>query len=397
MSSRGTNGPLAFAGGSSALNISKLPRLLTPPAYQIYNEAKSFLSSPQSSRTTALKSASHSNNGSPKPPLPSLRCFKEDENESSPRRLFELEPLRQGREESGSRSRSGSWDDHYASTIHFKLSPHIAEEVKVDCGMRQQVPSPSGCVSDANGTFWGGKLVLTLNKGKTIIANNNPNTDEETGGNDSSSKMKKKRRFDSLENVKLEDGNTKDLTNINCLNVLVASNAPTSKFVDDSPCLGHQENELQIRKSCNPQPSIDGSCMYEFPLWIKGNKERITKGNNLCSDNKMTAEIPFSGDKNKSAQHFEASDTNCSCTLDNTWCTKNYRPSKAFSWKRGQEIGKGTYGRVYLALNESTGELLAVKTIKLFDFDLENNSDAKNDPLEQLEREITLMKNVSHR
>jgi mitogen-activated protein kinase kinase kinase len=32
-------------------------------------------------------------------------------------------------------------------------------------------------------------------------------------------------------------------------------------------------------------------------------------------------------------------------------------------WVRGELIGRGTYGRVYLALNTTTGEMIAVKQV----------------------------------
>ncbi|KAF7975594.1 hypothetical protein HWV62_9159 [Athelia sp. TMB] len=36
-----------------------------------------------------------------------------------------------------------------------------------------------------------------------------------------------------------------------------------------------------------------------------------------------------------------------------------------FKWVRGELIGKGTYGRVYLALNTTTGEMIAVKQVEI--------------------------------
>ena len=39
-----------------------------------------------------------------------------------------------------------------------------------------------------------------------------------------------------------------------------------------------------------------------------------------------------------------------------------------FSYKKGQLIGKGSFGEVYECLNLNTGELLAVKTVKVIIF-----------------------------
>ncbi|KAG2120796.1 MAP kinase [Suillus discolor] len=40
-------------------------------------------------------------------------------------------------------------------------------------------------------------------------------------------------------------------------------------------------------------------------------------------------------------------------------------PRPIFKWVRGELIGKGTYGRVYLALNATTGEMIAVKQVEI--------------------------------
>ncbi|KAF7975173.1 hypothetical protein HWV62_10365 [Athelia sp. TMB] len=40
-------------------------------------------------------------------------------------------------------------------------------------------------------------------------------------------------------------------------------------------------------------------------------------------------------------------------------------PRPIFKWVRGELIGKGTYGRVYLALNTTTGEMIAVKQVEI--------------------------------
>ncbi|KAF8198679.1 kinase-like domain-containing protein, partial [Mycena galopus ATCC 62051] len=45
-----------------------------------------------------------------------------------------------------------------------------------------------------------------------------------------------------------------------------------------------------------------------------------------------------------------------------------------FKWVRGELIGQGTYGRVYLALNATTGEMIAVKQVEISHTVSENDS-----------------------
>lgn len=40
-----------------------------------------------------------------------------------------------------------------------------------------------------------------------------------------------------------------------------------------------------------------------------------------------------------------------------------------FSWQRGIKIGQGRFGKVYTAVNNETGELMAMKEIQLQPFD----------------------------
>ena len=39
------------------------------------------------------------------------------------------------------------------------------------------------------------------------------------------------------------------------------------------------------------------------------------------------------------------------------------RYESGVSWKRGELLGSGAYGNVYLGLNEETGELMACKQV----------------------------------
>jgi len=59
-------------------------------------------------------------------------------------------------------------------------------------------------------------------------------------------------------------------------------------------------------------------------------------------------------------------------------------------WRRGEQLGEGTFGKVYLALNERNGELFACKRIGLA-------PDAGAAELHELESEIRLLKTIDHK
>lgn len=62
-------------------------------------------------------------------------------------------------------------------------------------------------------------------------------------------------------------------------------------------------------------------------------------------------------------------------------------PIKTGQWKLGHEIGKGSFGKVHIGLNEESGDLIAVKMLPLAD----------EDSAETLYKEIELMRQLSHR
>lgn len=65
-----------------------------------------------------------------------------------------------------------------------------------------------------------------------------------------------------------------------------------------------------------------------------------------------------------------------------------------FKWMRGQLIGKGTFGRVYLGMNTTTGELLAVKQVEVSS---KNADPAKiREMVKALDQEIDTMQHLDH-
>ncbi|MCO5571552.1 hypothetical protein L7F22_025295 [Adiantum nelumboides] len=70
------------------------------------------------------------------------------------------------------------------------------------------------------------------------------------------------------------------------------------------------------------------------------------------------------------------------------------KQTKNFEWKRGELLGEGAYGKVFCGLNQSTGELMAVKQLKFHNM---NNDEEKAFNMACLEREISLYKEMRHK
>lgn len=63
---------------------------------------------------------------------------------------------------------------------------------------------------------------------------------------------------------------------------------------------------------------------------------------------------------------------------------------------RGQLIGKGTYGRVYLGMNANTGEFLAVKQVEVNQKAAGNDKDRIKEMVAALDQEIDTMQHLEH-
>ncbi|CAA3031481.1 mitogen-activated protein kinase kinase kinase NPK1-like isoform X2 [Olea europaea var. sylvestris] len=62
-------------------------------------------------------------------------------------------------------------------------------------------------------------------------------------------------------------------------------------------------------------------------------------------------------------------------------------------WRKGELIGYGAFGRVYMGMNLDSGELLAVKEVAIA---VNSASKKTQDQITELEKEVNLLKNLSH-
>ena len=69
-----------------------------------------------------------------------------------------------------------------------------------------------------------------------------------------------------------------------------------------------------------------------------------------------------------------------------TYYSPRRSPVKTGLWKLGHEIGKGSFGKVHVGLNENSGDLIAVKVLSLRNVDM----------AESLYQEVELMRQLTH-
>ncbi|KAI0068431.1 kinase-like protein [Artomyces pyxidatus] len=71
-------------------------------------------------------------------------------------------------------------------------------------------------------------------------------------------------------------------------------------------------------------------------------------------------------------------------------------PKPIFKWVRGELIGKGNFGRVYLALNATTGEMIAVKQVEIPRTASDKNDARQITVVEALKLESETLKDLDH-
>lgn len=67
---------------------------------------------------------------------------------------------------------------------------------------------------------------------------------------------------------------------------------------------------------------------------------------------------------------------------------------QTLTWVKGELIGKGSYGRVYIALNVTTGDMMAVKQVELPTTEQDRNDSRQVSMVEALRSEISLLKDL---
>lgn len=66
------------------------------------------------------------------------------------------------------------------------------------------------------------------------------------------------------------------------------------------------------------------------------------------------------------------------------------------NWVKGQKIGQGSYGSVYLAFNVTTGDMIAVKQVAQMSLDMDEHDHRQKVQIEALQSEIEFLKDLYH-
>lgn len=69
---------------------------------------------------------------------------------------------------------------------------------------------------------------------------------------------------------------------------------------------------------------------------------------------------------------------------------------KQFAWVKGELIGKGSFGKVYLALNATAGEMIAVKQVEVPQTVSDKSSAKQREIIDTLHSEVETMKDLDH-
>lgn len=101
--------------------------------------------------------------------------------------------------------------------------------------------------------------------------------------------------------------------------------------------------------------------------------------------------MPEEGDSARRSLGFIGFESPMECV----WETSQESCSpQAIRWRKGELIGCGAYGRVYMGMNLDSGELLAIKQV-LIAANSSSKANAQNQ-IQELEEEVKLLRNLSH-
>ncbi|KAJ3477030.1 hypothetical protein NLG97_g8950 [Lecanicillium saksenae] len=198
-------------------------------------------------------------------------------------------------------------------------------------------------------------------------------------------------------------------------NLEEASNMPAAippsrqpSLYGDADTLGSDESTLKA--SDRPMSSHGGgsrSLKRSGGLGRMKSIREVARGAHEA--NKRYTSMSQSGGKNntnlmrrKSTKMFNANivqirpDQRGSVAMPDHTAETGLKRQTTFRWFKGQLIGKGTYGRVYLGMNATTGEFLAVKEVEVNAKAAGGDKNKMREMVAALDQEIDTMQHLDH-
>eukprot|EP01084_Bolivina_argentea_P051631 94995_1 len=121
-------------------------------------------------------------------------------------------------------------------------------------------------------------------------------------------------------------------------------------------------------------------------------EEEQTINNHINNDIEQEIDDGYYDEEERIFEHITSFDT---------ISEQNYIATQRMEWKKGDMLGRGAYGTVYMGLNQTSGKLMAVKQVQV----VPNNGIVKNSNgvqkadqyVQSLESEIAVLSNLSHK
>lgn len=116
---------------------------------------------------------------------------------------------------------------------------------------------------------------------------------------------------------------------------------------------------------------------------------RATTVGGVVSSDSATGTRCLVDSKETESPLYSTSSSSSASGFSSTTSVARSMTAEPIEWKKGELIGKGSFGKVYMAMNASAGQLIAVKQVRLTTSEDQEQAMA-------IQTEITLMENLRH-
>ncbi|XP_039004114.1 mitogen-activated protein kinase kinase kinase 3-like isoform X3 [Hibiscus syriacus] len=149
---------------------------------------------------------------------------------------------------------------------------------------------------------------------------------------------------------------------------------------------GQGETRMSMR-SRSPGPGLRGPTSPTSPLHHQLSAVSIESPTGRKEDGKSVChKLPLPpGSPTSPSASLPGSSSSRACGVSET------TPCTLSKWRRGRLLGRGTFGHVYLGFNSESGQMCAIKEVRLV-----SDDQTSKESLKQLNQEINLLSQLSH-